>query len=161
MSLPAVIDGLQFARDCGELCGTLGLEQLSRLAAMPCTTSGVGYSLRGVLNRAGNPGVEVKASGRMELVCQRCLGPLSIDVDVNVELELCADLNVIARAEDDIDRVLATREMNVAQIVEDELILALPQVPRHENCEINRLIAPSDKQSPFSVLNGLGKRGNH
>lgn len=160
MSLPGVIDGLQFARDGGELRGTLGLERLSRLAEMPCKTSGVGYWLRGGLNRAGKPSLEVKASGRMELVCQRCLGPLLIEVDVDVDLELSADPEVIAQADDEVDRVIATRDMSVAQLVEDEVILALPQVPKHENCDVDRLIAQPKKQSPFGVLARLKKRGD-
>ena len=160
MSLAGVIDGLQFARDGGELRGTLGLERLSRLAESPCKTSGVEYCLRGGLNRAGKPSLEITASGSMELVCQRCLGPLLIEVDVDVELELCADPEVIAQTDDEVDRVLATREMSVAQLVEDEVILALPQVPKHENCSVDRLIAQPNKQSPFSVLASLKKRGD-
>ena len=83
-----------------------------------------------------------------------------IEVDVEVALELCADPEVIAQAEDEVDRVLASREMSVAQLVEDEVILALPQVPKHENCDVDRLIAQPVKQSPFSVLERLKKRGD-
>ena len=160
MSLVGVIDGLQFARDGGELRGTLGLEQLPRLAESPCKTFGVGYCLRGGLNRAGKPSLAITASGRIELVCQRCLGSLLIDVDLDVELELCADPDAIAQADDEVDRVLATREMSVAQMVEDEVILALPQVPKHENCKVESLIAQPKEQSLFSVLAGLKKRGD-
>ena len=160
MSQPGVIDGLQFARDGGELRGTLGLERLTRLAQTPCQSSGIEYCLRGGLNRAGKPGLGLKASGRLELVCQRCLGPLLFAIDVDVDLELCSDPGVIAQAEDEVDRVLAEREMNVAQLVEDEVILALPQVPRHEKCNIDGLIAQPQKESPFSVLATLKKRGD-
>jgi uncharacterized protein len=37
-------------------------------------------------------------------------------------------------AEDEIDRVLVSRRMDVGQLVEDEVILVLPMVPRHETC---------------------------
>ena len=160
MSLSGVIDNLQFARDGGELSGTLGLEGLPRLAEMPCKTSGVRYSLRGSLNRAGKPSLEVRASGRMELVCQRCLEPIASDLELKVDFELCADPVVIAQAEDDIDRLLVDREMDVARLVEDELLLALPQVPRHENCSIDGLIERPKTESPFSALAALNKRGN-
>ena len=158
MSLPGVIDGLQFARDGGELRGILGLERLLRLAELPCKTSGVDYWLRGGLNRTGKPSLGLKASGRLEVVCQRCLGPLLIDVEVDVELELGADPKFIAQAEDEVDRVIATRDMGVAELVEDEVILALPEAPKHEVCDTDGAIAGPKKQSPFGVLAGLKKR---
>ncbi|MSQ50499.1 MAG: hypothetical protein EXR28_01290 [Betaproteobacteria bacterium] len=158
MLLAGVIDGLQFARNGGELRGTLGLDGLARLAQTPCRTSGIGYFLRGGLNPAGKASIQVRVTGRLELICQRCLEPLEFDVDVNVNLELCGDLDVIARAEDEIDRVLAEPEMCVARLVEDELILVLPLVPRHESCGVEQLLAQPRKVSPFSVLKSLKKR---
>jgi uncharacterized protein len=161
MLLPGVIDGLQFARDGGELRGTLDLGGLPRLADTPCKTSGIGFFLRGGMNSAGKASIEVKAEGRLELICQRCLGALSVDVNVDVNLELCADIDLIAQAEDDVDRVLAESEMSVARLVEDELILVLPQVPRHDSCGIEELVAEPQKASPFGVLAALKKRDDH
>jgi uncharacterized protein len=157
MLLPGVIDGLQFARDGGELRGTLDLIGLPRLADTPCKTSGIAFFLRGGMNSAGKASIEVKANGRLELVCQRCLGPLDVDVDVDVSLELCADLDVIAQAEDEVDRVLAKPEMSVAGLVEDEILLVLPQVPRHDSCGVEELMAEPRKASPFGVLAALKK----
>lgn len=161
MSLPGLIDGFQFARDGGELRGTLGLEGLPRLADAPCKTSGITYLLRGGMNFAGKPSIEVKAKGRLELICQRCLEELNFDVSVGVCLELCADLEFIAQAEDEVDRVFVESEMSVARLVEDEIILVLPQVPRHEGCGIEELlVAEPRKASPFDVLASLKRRGD-
>ena len=158
MLLAGVIDGLQFARNGGELRGTLGLDRLPRLAQTPCKTSGFGYFLRGGLNPAGKASIEVKVRGSLELVCQRCLEPLVFEVNVDVNLELCEDLDIIARAEDEVDRVLAEQEMSVSGLVEDELILVLPQVPRHKSCGVEELLAQPQKASPFGVLASLKRR---
>ena len=62
-----------------------------------------------------------------------------------------------------IDRVVAGREMPVRDLVEDELILAVPYAPRHEDCEPAarpRAQGQDEKISPFAGLRGL-MRGKH
>ena len=74
------------------------------------------------------------AGATLQLRCQRCLGPLSHEVDTDEILVLAA-----SQAEIDADpltvdmpsRVVAGKEMAVRDLVEDELILALPYAPRH------------------------------
>jgi uncharacterized protein len=92
--------------------------------------------------------------GEVRLVCQRCLGALVVPLDVKVELQLAEDPREIAQAQDEIDRVLASGAMDVAQLVEDEVILALPMVPRHEAC-LGTGAAPQTRASPFDELDVL------
>jgi uncharacterized protein len=96
----------------------------------------------------------VCARGAVELDCQRCLAPVCVPIDVDTELELADSEAEIATAEDEVDRVLATPAMALAALVEDELLLALPMVPRHDACE-----PPAEGHdagaSPFAVLGGL------
>jgi uncharacterized protein len=49
--------------------------------------------------------------------------------------------------------------MDVAQLVEDEVILALPMVPRHEAC-LATGAAPETRASPFDALAAL-RRGDN
>jgi len=158
-----VIDGLQFARKSGELVGRIDGAQLTRLAEIPCQTKEVLFRVVGGANAAGKPSLTVKLNGDMKLVCQRCLAPLLFPLSVETELELSRNLDEIEGADDDIDRVLAAREMNVEDLVEDEVILALPMIPRHAECLSlvvdKKLDAQVEKQvSPFGVLNSLRKR---
>jgi ribosomal protein L32 len=48
------------------------------------------------------------------------------------------------------DRVVAAKEMAVRELVEDELILALPYAPRHEDCE-RATAARRRRISPFAA----------
>ena len=160
MSLAGVIDGLQFARARGELRGILDLKDLPRLADTPCKSSGIQFFLRGGVNPAGKAGIEIKATGKLELTCQRCLEPMEFSLNVDTSLELSADPGFIAQAEDDVDRVLLEPEMDVAQLVEDEIILILPLVPRHNLCDGNTLNIQPQKASPFGVLASLKRRGD-
>jgi uncharacterized protein len=150
---PELIDGLQFARSGTQVRGELAGDRLPRLAQMGCQAERVVFSLAGGIGSTGKPTLWLQASAQLETVCQRCLGPLAMPVSVQAELELCESLLEIARAEDDVDRVLATAAMNVAELVEDELILALPQTPKHEACVFSQ--GEQDNvagRSPFGAL---------
>jgi uncharacterized protein len=129
-----VIDGLQFARAALERRGVVRVERLPRLAQSQCSTEGLEYHVRG--GRAGNgkPCLWLSVRGSMELPCQRCLDPIRIPIAIDAELQLAETVREISEADDEIDRVLASRCMDVASLVEDEVILALPMAPRHEEC---------------------------
>lgn len=155
MPQAGVIDGLQFARDRQVLQGRLDLSSLPRLADMGCSAEGLDFTVRGALTAQGKPCLQVSISGMLQLVCQRCLGPVAFRVAVSVELELCDSLRAIEEADDDVDRVLATRAMGVARLLEDEVILALPMVARHESCAAWQHGESDRRASPFSVLSKL------
>ena len=157
MLQPEVIDCLQFARGALELQGFLGMEQLPRLAQMQCSTEDLEYSLRGGLNASGKPFLRVSAGGAMRLVCQRCLDTFEFPLAIDVELQVTESLREIEAADDDVDRVLASPATDVGRLIEDEVILALPMVPRHERC-VAVGAGVTAKISPFSALAAL-KRG--
>jgi uncharacterized protein len=156
MSQPGVIDGLAFARGGSQVQGVLPEKALPRLAEAVSRVGEVSYAVRGGFNERDKPSIRVEARADLELTCQRCLEAMVLPISVVAELELSEDEREIAQAEDDIDRVLATPAMQVAQLVEDELLLALPDVPKHAACA-----APGDavggkgRPSPFEVLKGL------
>jgi uncharacterized protein len=134
MSQGGVIDGLQFARAAMERRGRVGIEQMPRLARMQCSTEGLDYRLSGGRASNGKPCLRISVRGELRLPCQRCLSPLPLAIEVDAELQLAESEREIVGAEDNIDRVLVSRRMDVGQLVEDEVILGLPMVPRHEVC---------------------------
>jgi uncharacterized protein len=154
MSQAGLIHGLQFARAALERRGSLGIENLPRLGQIQGSTEGLEYCLRGGAASNGRECLRVSVKGEVRLVCQRCLGALVVPLDVKVELQLAEDPREIAQAQDEIDRVLASGAMDVAQLVEDEVILALPMVPRHEAC-LGTGAAPQTRASPFDELDVL------
>jgi uncharacterized protein len=134
MSQAGVIDNLRFASAALERRGRVQMQEMSRLAQMQGSTEGLEYHLRGGRAENGKPCLRISVSGCVHVPCQRCLDPLPVPIAVDAELQLAATLREISEADDDIDRVLASRCMDVAQLVEDEVILALPMVPRHAAC---------------------------
>jgi uncharacterized protein len=158
MSQPGVIDGLQFARGAQAIRGVLGMEHLPRLVELQGATEGLAFGLRGGMRDDGKPCLWISVSGELRLLCQRCLGPLIFPQSIDVELVLTDDPREIEAAEDEVDRVLASRAMSVAQLVEDEVLLALPMVPRHDRCSAAVRAGREAKPSPFSVLTELKHR---
>ena len=159
MSRAGTIDGTQFARDRGTVSGTLGIGALPRLAESACEAATIRYTIRGGANAEGQPCLAIEASGTLRLACQRCLAALEFPVGLAVELELAQSEREIAAAEDEVDRVLATRSMDVAALVEDEVLLALPIAPMHERCEAAIGQHDASRASPFDALAGLRKGG--
>jgi len=159
-----VIDGFEFASAGATQQGVWPLSEFARLRDMLAADAGeVRYEISGVRDERGRPSLRLKVSGTLELRCQRCLEPMALEVQTDETLVLAATLAEIhaepARA-DGPDRVVAGREMALRELVEDELILAVPYAPRHEDCAPAAAGDSAGKSSPFAGLRSL-MRGKH
>ena len=157
MSQAGFIDGLQFAREQGERSGVLDLIAMPRLAESGCTAAALKFRLHGLRDKEGRSVLQVWVSGPVTLVCQRCLGPLSFAVAVDTTLRLVEDQAEIDTADDEVDRLLTGKRMDVAAIVEDEAILGLPMIPAHDDCPGGLQSKEGGKLSPFAALAALKK----
>ena len=159
MLQPAAIDGLAFARNASVLEGRLDLESMPRLAQSGCSAANLGFVLEGEINQRAKPALALSVDGVVRLECQRCLESLELPLHFALQLELARSEAEIAApdAEDDVDRVLAGPDMNVAALVEDEVLLALPMVPKHERCNAAAEWAGKAKTSAFEKLAVLKK----
>ena len=76
----------------------------------------------------------VKLSAEVTLECQRCLSPLKVPVSAAGRAALVASAAEAERVPQDLEAVLAPDyRISLRDLVEEELLLALPLVPRHEN----------------------------
>lgn len=156
----AVIDGFEFAAAGSTQQGVLPLSGFPRLRDLLVTDAGqAAYVLEGVRDTLGRPSLSLKVQATLQLRCQRCLDPLPLGVDSDSLLVLAAsqaEIDADPESVDAPDRVLAGHEMRVAELVEDELILAVPYAPRHEDCAAAEVEPPAEeKSSPFAGLKGL------
>ena len=164
MSRAGTIDGRRFAEAREVVTGALGIGDLPRLAQMGCEAATLQYTVRGGEDAAGRAALTVEVGGEVRLACQRCLGALELPLAVTSVLELADSEAEIDAADDERDRVLAAKSMDVAALVEDEAILALPMVPMHASCETAAAREGGDRRSPFAALarlqeSGAGPRG--
>jgi uncharacterized protein len=158
MLQPAAIDGLAFARTAAVLKGRLGMESLPRLAQSGCSGSVLDFVLTGEINERGKSGLRLSVDGSVRLQCQRCLGSLDVPVQIEARLEFASNESEAMAADDDIERVVASRELSIAALVEDEVLLALPMVPRHEHCSVAAGLETNAEPSAFQALVALRKR---
>ncbi|MEW5942570.1 MAG: YceD family protein [Pseudomonadota bacterium] len=157
-----VINSLEFARSGEELHGKMPVANFGRLADYLYSESGeIEYSLSGSRDKEGKPFLHCDIRGELQLICQRCLGALAFPLDISSDLELVADEGDLAggaEEEDSHDAIVAEPELDVAALIEDELLLALPISPRHAEGEC-ALRQPAEagaaRQNPFQALAGL------
>ena len=117
--------------------------------------------MQGVRDQRGRPAVEIRLRATLQLRCQRCLAALAFEVDEQALLVLAgsqAEIDAEPIEVDAPDRVVATKEMDLRVLVEDELILALPYAPRHERCAPGTEVGDRTARSPFAGLRGMMQR---
>jgi uncharacterized protein len=174
---PFRLDVQAFANDAGELTGGWPLRRFGRIAQTlhaetpPTEADQVAWAARGEHRaaRGAQPQtwLHLKAQARLRLECQRCLQPVDAALDIDRSFRFVAGEDAAAQLDTDSeDDVLAlTRALDLAELVEDELLLALPLVPRHEVCPapLRPANEPGDPQReqahPFAALAAL-KRGS-
>lgn len=166
MSHQPVIDGFEFATAGATQEGKLPLAGFPRLQDLLVSDAGdVTYVLRGVSDARGRPSLHLSVRGTLQLRCQRCLGALPHEVQAEGLLVLAGsqeEIDAQPAGVDEPDRVVAGKEMPVRDLVEDELILAQPYAPRHEDCEPRHEGIDAESEhamnSPFAGLRGMMQR---
>ena len=160
MSEQALIDGLKFAAEARHLAGELAVAAMPRLQDSVFEPAGrVLYELTGRTGRHGRPLIEVSVQGSVPLVCQRCLGRLDYALKRRSRLVLVDDaamLPDVAQEDPDTESIPAAEVANVADLVEQEVLLGLPLAPVHEAPCVARTEQPeAPADSPFAVLRTL------
>jgi len=162
MSHQPVIDGFEFASAGATQEGRLPLSSFPRLNDALVSDAGeAAYALRGTRDGLGRPSLRLKVQATLQLRCQRCLAALLHEVDTDELLVLAAsqaEIDADPATVEAPDRVVAGKEMAVRDLVEDELILALPYAPRHDDCETRPEEDDRAASSPFAGLRGMMQR---
>lgn len=175
---PLQLDVAALAEEAAALSGRWALAGFKRLAegspadAPPAAAdAAVEWSARGELRRVtgGAPEIwlHVQALATPRLQCQRCLEPVDVPLEIERRLRFVhGEEQAAALDADSEDDVLALeRSLDLRQLVEDELLLAVPLVPRHDVCTRPLPEAPQAEEaaerpaSPFAVLESLKTPG--
>ena len=157
------IDSFAFARTGRRVEGEVAVAQLPRLAEFIAASEGVlHYEIGGLIDDDGHPAADLHLKGQLNLICQRCNAPLEFGIDRTTRFRFVAteeELNSLPIEDDEIDAVVASRNMNIHDWVEDEAILSLPLVPRHDGCTAplssDDVATPAPASNPFAVLLAL------
>ncbi|MCK5192044.1 MAG: DUF177 domain-containing protein [Methylococcales bacterium] len=168
--LPIVIDPVSFSEKGKRLLGTIEISELTRLSDALLDTTGVA-DIDISFDKEGRLSViqgEIKAN--LMLGCQTCLQQLVMPIDRRFKLGVVLSIEQADRLASDCEPlILENQKISLKELVEDELLLALPDFPRHEhNCvetdEVSVYTADDNEQvnsnNPFSVLAKLKNTGD-
>jgi uncharacterized protein len=148
-------DPMALARAGGELAGSESLTAFVRVlpdlaADAPLAGLDVSWTAVGRLQATAvgqdEAWLRLAVDATMPLTCQRCLRPVPMAVRLERNYRFVAD-EATAEAEDDASQedVLALqRDMNLHELIEDELLMEMPLVPRHEVCPVDVKMAVAD-----------------
>lgn len=154
-------DPFRFASEGRSLSGEVMLADLLRLADVLAEQSGgLAYRVSGDVGIDRKSMLRLQVNGELALRCQRCLEPMVLPVAIDTLFELVRPGQSIPDEEleeDAYDAIEASADMDVLALVEDEVVLAVPFAPRHEDCDAPRPVGGAVKESPFSKLSGLRK----
>lgn len=163
MSNEFVIDGISFAKKSESLQGKIAVSSLKRVGDDLASSQGeIEFRLQGGMDGRQRPSLTLSFSGQVMLTCQRCLAEMAQVLNVTSRLVLVASeaqMRSLDDEDEEVDVVVAHSKMNIVDLLEDEIILALPLAPKHDfECahfkEVDDHAAAAGL--PFSVL---GKRG--
>lgn len=163
-------DALKLSARHGELSGHVDVSKLPRVAdllADSSPASEVSYRISGSVDDSGRAVLDVALHGAVPLVCQRCLKAFEWPIEQTTRLLLAADEQSLARLDDEDaehEVMLAAEPLDPVELVEDELVLTLPFVPRCAEATCvpsapgpTAEVAP--KASPFAALSQVPRRG--
>jgi uncharacterized protein len=122
------------------------------------------FEQRPVHGAAPQVWLRLQASARVARECQRCLQPMRIALAAERRIFFVEGEDAAAAldAESDDDVLALTPALDLRSLVEDELLLALPLVPRHEVCPqplprpfVEEETEASPGEKPFAALASL------
>ncbi|HEC73538.1 MAG TPA: DNA-binding protein [Methylophaga aminisulfidivorans] len=168
--LPKEIDPFRFAHNGRELDGDIALKALSRLSQSLHSSDGnVEVEMRFDIDQTRTPYMQGRFKTTLALTCERCMEKVEYPIEIETQLGLIKHEKFAERLAEQYEPwIIDDKELvNPADVVEDELILALPLVPKHNfDClpeeawfsgsdEEEKEVVSEKPESPFAVLSAL------
>lgn len=161
--MPASMDARKVFRQQMRIEGFLPLLSLQRLLTLLVDDNG---SVNAVLTfgvdeeRRKRIGGTVQA--RVNVQCQRCLEPLELQLSEPVNLALVSTEEKARQLPASIDPWLSDEEtLALADIVEEQLILCMPIVNMHQNCEAAPVPVAAKKDNKSGKVAGADEATEH
>jgi len=183
---PEYIDLWDFVHNGRELRGVMPVRKFPRLLEglpeQPLVESmqdlradgkgAVWFEIQGYTKVGQRSGLRLKVQARIDLVCQRCLDIMCLDVLEQAEFDVVTQAQMDQMDQEELDpdepeMLVGSRQFDLFELIEDQLILAVPYVPKHDNCgkqqgaSSDRSVNDMDpeqvdaKRNPFEVLKRL------
>lgn len=132
--LPQLIEPRKLAQQQLQLVGYIKPEDLPRVVTATLNLAPVDCELRFRLDEQYRRLIEGKLNAEIEVSCQRCMGALPLSVDVDVRLAVVRDEEEAKALPASLDPLIVDEaETSLYELVEEELLLNIPLINRHEH----------------------------
>ncbi len=167
--VPVYVDARKIFLQQGNIDGRLSLARLPRFVNCLADDRGsVSVVLNFTLDDARQRLISGHLQAQVHVICQRCLTPLAIELTDDIKLALLKDEEAAKRLAPALDPWFCEdHKLNLAELVEEQLILCLPLASYHDSGECisrkNYVSGESNEsatnlaENPFSVLKSLKK----
>jgi len=153
---PIIINNIEFAKKSQEISGEIPLARFERLAEIISKTrknvTNVRYALVGSTKKMHLPSMGLKIEATLPVLCQRCLEEMQIDLSLKFDYVISATAPSEFEESDEIDWLEPSQEMDLNELIEDELLIAIPIAPVHETNCAKASMQSGEKPNPFAVL---------
>jgi uncharacterized protein len=145
------------------------MEQSQGLGGETFVSYAVQGSVRADASGADEPWLHLSAQATLSLICQRCMAPVDESVSFERDFRFVAS-EALAEVEDEEseeDVLVLSKTFNLLELIEDELLMSTPLVPKHDVCpqavklqaaDAEFVEAAQEKPNPFAVLQQLKKK---
>jgi len=149
------INNLDFAQKKQTLSGEFLLGDMSRLQEVISDNQQnkvVSFTLSSDEEQGGMPAITLAIETELAVPCQRCFEAMPFSYKLTFDYVISEEEPEGLEELDEIDWLEPEREMDLLNLVEDELLLALPFAPVHdEDCGSGEYES-GERVSPFAVL---------
>ncbi len=168
--IPSYVDTRKVFQSEGKLTGSIGLDRLPRFKEVIVGEQAeVEVELEFFLNRSKQRLVTGQVRSKVSVACQRCLEPVQIEFSDTIRLALVRSDADSAKLDESLDPWLVEdHKLNLAYLVEEQLLLSMPIISTHENIdclksleyenthlEISGEEIKSEQDNPFAILKSL------
>lgn len=165
--LPDIIDPIRLAKRGEYLVGQMDMRDMDRLQSMLVSGQGMlDVQLAFDVDDAGIRNICGQIQTDVTVTCQRCLKPMDYVLEAEVMLGIIKHRDQADKLSDCYEPLLIeTDEISLRDIVEDELILAMPATPMHDEDDCQSIDAykkhdtdtadKAERKNPFAVLENL------
>ncbi len=155
---PSILDPVRFTAQ-GEVVEGHGFPGgLKRLKGVLFSDEGeFHFRIAGGKGPDGAPMITIHLDGWVMLTCRRCLEGVPFTLNIDDRIVMVKEEAALPDLEDEeagIDAIVQPERLNVTELLEEEILLALPLAPCHHEgeCGANRQLAQHKRESPFAAL---------
>lgn len=165
--VPDFVNPFRAAESGQTIAGSVEFARMGRLVeAVENRDGSAEVRLSFAIDEQGVPHVRGRVRSEVVLICQRCLEPMTVPITIEMALGIVDSDEEAKRLPEHYEPLVVDgKPLTVSELIEDEILLALPAIPRHDDgvCaaantasgEESSEESDASSASPFAVLSRL------